>query len=112
MDQVIYHLRKSLSGRWGYRPGSFLRGLLIEDAESGSAIHTDASADMGAYTITDIPESLEDTAPDGVSLPDDFVDMSHAEFVQAYTDKYGDAPLKTIVFAGDLDDNGAPLFTS
>ena len=112
MDQVTYHLRKSLSGRCGYRPGSFHRGLGITAAESGEVIHEDASADMGAYTITDIPESLEDTAPDGVSLPEEFGDMSHAELVQAYTDKYGDAPLKTIVFAGDLDDNGAPLFTS
>ena len=111
IPQVIYHLRQSItSGRWGYRPGDVKNGCTLLDSETLEPVDKEISQSMKPYTFNDIPDELVDTAPDGISLSVDFVDMSRAEFLQAFEEQYGKAPAKTLVFQGGVDEeSGEPI---
>ena len=111
IPQVIYHLRQSItSGRWGYRPGDVKNGCHLLDSETLEPVDQEIGQSMKPYTFNDIPDELVDSAPDGISLSVDFVDMTRSEFLQAFEDQYGKAPSPTLVFQGGVDeDSGEPL---
>ena len=96
MDSVTYSLQRSSTGRWGYRPGQFTRGLTFVDSETGSE---QTIEDAGIYKFADDSTSL--ALPDGVSLSIDYIDMNREDFIEAYTQAEGHAPPKALLFHGD-----------
>ena len=95
MDSVTYSLQRSSTGRWGYRPGQFTRGLTFVDSESGSE---QTIEDAGIYKFADDSTSLD--LPDGVSLSIDYIDMNRDDFIEAYASTEGHEPPKALLFHG------------
>ena len=97
---VTFTLGQSSTGRWGYRSGNFKRGLTFTDSESGALKELPQAVTyrLGADTRG------EDTIPDGISLDIAYQDMTHSEFVEAFTEAEGYAPPKKMLYQGTSPD--------
>jgi hypothetical protein len=93
---VTYSLQRSSTGRWGYRPGQFIKGLTFVDSESGGPRNV---PDASIYKFADDTDIAD--LPDGVALSIDYIDMSKDDFIEAFTADNGFAPPKAMLYDGE-----------
>jgi hypothetical protein len=102
---AIFTLGQSSTGRWGYRSGNTKRGLSFVDAETGAVKELPKAT---TYKLSNVDTRGDDLIPDGISLEIEYADMTHAEFVEAFTDNEGYAPPSRMLYYGIDEETGEP----